>query len=115
MLEPETYYSRKKKVSGFRILLRLITAVVATMMISFQIYTFGGAVRYWQENREKKQKYILEINELEQQQKMLKKEIMELKNNKLTQERLAREMGYIKPNEVIYKFMDTKNNQTNEK
>ncbi|MGB9597071.1 MAG: FtsB family cell division protein [Candidatus Poribacteria bacterium] len=115
MLEPEIYYSRRKKASVFRILLQLIISIIATMMISFQIYTFGGAVRYWQENREKKQKYIQEINDLEHQQNMLKKEILELKNNKLTQERLAREMGYIKPGEVVYKFIDIKNNDTNEK
>lgn len=113
MLEPETYYSHKKKVSGFRILSRLIISIIATIMISFQIYSLGGEIKHWQENREKKQKYIQEINDLEQQQRLLKKEILELKNNKLTLERLAREMGYIKPGEIVYKFIDT--NKTNEK
>ncbi|HGE72887.1 TPA: hypothetical protein ENX78_18785 [Candidatus Poribacteria bacterium] len=114
MVEPEIYYPRKKKISGFGILWRLLITIIVTIVISFQIYTFGDALRYWKENREKKQKYIQEINILEQQQEMMKKEIWELKNNKLTQERLAREIGYIKPGEVVYKFIEIENNETNE-
>ncbi len=115
MLEPEIYYPRRRKFSGFKILWRLIIVFVVTIMISYQIYTFGDAVKYWQENREKRQRYVREINELEQQQRIMKREILELKNNKLTQERLARAMGYIRQGEIVYKFIDIESNKTDEK
>jgi len=110
MVEHEIHYPKRKNVSGFGILWRLLVSVIVTIVISYQIYTFGDAFKYWWENREIKQRYTQEVNQLEKQQEMMKKEIWNLKNNTLTQERLAREMGYIKPNEIVYKFIGTNNN-----
>jgi cell division protein FtsB len=106
MAEYNIQYPKRKKVSGFSIMWRLLVCIIVTIAISVQIYTFGDAFKYWWGNRDIKKKYTQQISQLEQQQEMMKKEILNLKNNKLAQERLAREMGYIKPGEVVYKFIN---------
>ncbi len=110
MAEYNIEYQKRKNVSGFGIIWRLLIYIIVTIVIYVQIYTFGDAFKYWWENREVKQKYAQEISKLEQQQEIMKKEIQNFRNNKLAQERLAREMGYIKPGEVVYKFIGTNNN-----
>jgi len=52
-----------------------------------------------------KQEYVMAVEELRQKQRQLKAEIERLENSTLAQERLAREMGYIKPGEIVYKFV----------
>ena len=106
MMEYGINNTKRKKVSGFSIMWRLLVCIIVTIVISVQIYTFGDAFKYWWGNREIKKKYTQQISQLGQQQEMMKKEILNLKNNKLAQERLAREMGYIKPGEVVYKFIN---------
>ena len=109
MAEYNIQYPKRKNASGFSIMWRLLVCIIVTIVISVQIYTFGDAFKYWWGNREIKKKYTQQVSQLEQQQEMMKKEILNLKNNKLAQERLAREMGYIKPGEVVYKFIGTSN------
>ncbi|MEK7399671.1 MAG: septum formation initiator family protein [Candidatus Poribacteria bacterium] len=106
MMEYGTNYPKRKKVGGFSIMWRLLICIIVTIVFSVQIYTFGDAFKYWWGNKEIKKKYTQLVSQLEQQQEMMKKEILNLKNNKLAQERLAREMGYIKPGEIVYKFIN---------
>ena len=68
-------------------------------------YRFVQGLQYWWRNREIKQGYVEEVERLQQEQQRLKEEVYKLKYNPLTQERLAREMGYIKPGETVYKFV----------
>jgi cell division protein FtsB len=105
----ETNHQKEKNASGFSIIWRLLISIIVTIVISVQIYTFGDAFKYWLGNRDIKKKYVQQVSQLEQQHEMMKKEILSLKNNKLAQERLAREMGYIKQGEIVYKFIGTSN------
>jgi cell division protein FtsB len=82
-------------------------ALVCAMLVSFLAidgYKFVPRFQYWLRNREIKQEYVMAVEEVRQEQERLKAEIYKLENNTLTQERLAREMGYIKPGETVYKF-----------
>ena len=106
MMEYGINNAKRKNASWFSIMWRLLICIIVTIVFSVQIYTFGDAFKYWWGNREIKKKYTQQISQLGQQQEMMKKEILNLKNNKLAQERLAREMGYIKPGEVVYKFIN---------
>ena len=97
---------QKQRVGFWYILRTLLICAVITVIISVQIYRFRDAFNYWLSNREVKQRYIQEVNVLMQQQESMKNELNRLKYSRLTQERLAREMGYVKPGEVVYKFAD---------
>jgi cell division protein FtsB len=85
------------------------------MLLSFLAidgYKFIPQVRYWWRNKEIKQGYVEEISRLQQEQERMKEEIEKLKNNALTHERLAREIGYIKPGETVYKFVPKGHNDS---
>jgi cell division protein FtsB len=102
---------QKQKIGFWYVLRTLLICAVITVIISVQIYRFRDALNYWLGNREVKQRCVQEVNVLMQQQESMKNELNKLKYNKLTQERLAREMGYVKPGEVVYKFANV--NQDN--
>ena len=81
--------------------------LICTAFLSFLAadgYRFIKGLQYWNRNREIKQGYVREVEKLQREQQRLKEEIDNLENNVLTQERLAREIGYIKPGEIVYKF-----------
>jgi len=81
--------------------------LICTVLICFLIvdsYRFVKGLQYWNRNREIKQGYVSKVETLRQEQQRLEKEIDDLKHNALAQERSAREIGYIKPGEIIYKF-----------
>lgn len=82
----------------------LIIFIIIIPTVIVQVYRFSSAFRYWQNNRKLKQEYTKEIDRLYFEQIKLKKEIYNLNHNRLVQERLAREIGFIKPGEVIYRF-----------
>jgi len=102
---------QKRRIGIGYILRTLLICVVIAVIISMQVYRFGNAFKYWWSNRGLKQHYVQEVNVLMQQQESMKKELNKLKYNTLTQERLAREMGYVRPGEVVYKL--TNINQDN--
>ena len=58
----------------------------------------------WRRNRAIKQGYVQAVERLRLEQKQLEEEIRKLESNPLAQERVAREMGYIKPGETVYKL-----------
>lgn len=94
---------RRDKLRGI-----FLTVLICAMIVSFLAidgYKFVPRFQYWLRNREIKQEYVMAVEEVRQEQERLKAEIDKLKNNSLTQERLAREMGYIKPGETVYKFV----------
>ena len=97
-------HTPKERIGIWRISRMIIICVIATIIISVQVYRLGDAFRYWWRNREVKKLYIQEISKLEQQQENMKEELHNLKYNTLTNERLAREMGYVKSGEIVYKF-----------
>ena len=93
---------RHEKMRG--ILWTLLVCAIVISFLAIDGYKFIPQVRYWWRNREIKHGYVQEVEKLRQEQERLKEEIDKLEHNTLAQERLAREMGYIKPNETVYKF-----------
>jgi cell division protein FtsB len=106
---------QKQRIKVRHVLRTLLICTVIAVIFSVQIYRFGGVFKYWWSNRELKQRYVLEVNELQQKQENMKLELYKLKNNKLTQERLAREMGYARPGEIVYKFVNVNQDSEVEK
>jgi cell division protein FtsB len=106
---------QKQRIKARHVLRTLLICFVIAVIFSVQIYRLGGVFKYWRSNKELKQHYVLEVNELQQKQENMKLELYKLKNNKLTQERLAREMGYARPGEIVYKFVNVNQDSEAEK
>jgi cell division protein FtsB len=84
---------------------KLLFCVAFLSFLALNGYRFTRGFRYWSRNREIRRGYVQEVERLRQEQERLKEEIYKLKHSLLAQERLAREMGYIKPGEIVYKFV----------
>ena len=91
-------------ISIWNVLCTIAVFAVITIVISVQVYRLGGVYRYWNNNRIEKELRIKEIAGLEKQQEEMNRELNGLKYNVLTNERLARGMGYVKSGEIVYKF-----------
>jgi cell division protein FtsB len=100
-----TRNTRGTKRWGTFLILLICTAFLCFLAVDS--YRFIKGLQYWQRNREIKQGYVQKVERLQQEQQRLKEEIDKLEHNVLSQERLAREMGYIKPGEIVYKFAPT--------
>ena len=88
----------------------LIFAVLVLSYLAVDGYRFVRDLKYWQRNRKLRQQYLVEVGKLQEEQRLLEEEIDRLKNNSLAQERVAREMGYIKQGEAVYKFVQRQEN-----
>jgi cell division protein FtsB len=84
---------------------KLLLCVIFLSFLALDGYRFARGLEYWWRNRDIRQGYVREVERLRQEQQRLKEEIRKLEHNILTQERLAREMGYIKPGETVYRFV----------
>jgi cell division protein FtsB len=93
-----------KKATKRRLLWKLLLCVVFLAFIAIDGYRFFNIFQSWRINGEIKQEYLEAVDKLRKEQEQLKQEIHDLKYRRLTQERLAREMGYIKPGETVYKL-----------
>ena len=95
--------ARRAKVWG--VLWKLLVCVGVLSFLAIDGYRAVPRLQYWWHNREIKQEYITEVERLRGKQRRLKEEMNKLEHSPLTQERLAREMGYIKPGETVYKLV----------
>jgi len=93
---------RKKKWS---ILWKVLLCIAFLFFMTMDGYRSIRRFQYWQRNKEIKREYVQAVERLQQEKRQLEKEINDLKNRPLTQERLARKIGYIKPGETVYKFV----------
>lgn len=93
---------RRRKIWNVFWLSLVCMAILA--FVAIDVYKLVPQLQYWRRNREIKQGYVKQVEKLRQEQDQLEKEKDKLKNNVLTQEKLAREMGYIKPGETVYKI-----------
>ena len=84
---------------------KLLVFVGILAFLAMDGYKFVPRLQYWWHNRQIKQGYVAEVQKLHEEQQRLKEERDRLGHNLLTQERLAREMGYIKPGETVYKLV----------
>lgn len=89
----------------WRVLWKLLVFAGILSFLAADGYKFVPRLQYWWRNRQIKQEYVVEVKRLHQEQQRLRDEVNKLQHNLLTKERLAREMGFIKPGETVYKFV----------
>lgn len=93
---------RWKKIWGF--LWKFVICAALLSFLAMDGYKSVPRFKYWWRNRAIKQDYLEEIESLRQKRQQLRETKNKLESNLLTQERIAREMGYIKPGETVYKI-----------
>ena len=87
-----------------RVLKLLLFILLAALVLFAGLYNVVHGFWRWQEARQIKQQYDDKIAELEQERDLLKVYVEKLKTDPLTKERIARQMGYIRRGETVYKF-----------
>ena len=96
----------------WRFLWKFLFCVVFLSFLVLNSYRFVRGFQSWWRNREIRQGYARETERLTRERQRLKEQIDKLENSPLAQERLAREMGYIKPGETVYKLVPQANGDT---
>ena len=86
-------------------LVRSWLLIFAVLLLLVCLYRLFEGVQDWQKDHRLKQRYAEEIKKLERERERLRVRVENLKTNELTQERLARGLGYIKPGETVYKVV----------
>jgi cell division protein FtsB len=89
---------------GWNLFGRLLLGTTLIFLLTIGGYRFVRGFQYWRRNLKIRREYIQEVDRLKQKRQRLKDELYKLEHSLLAQERLAREIGYIKPGEVVYKF-----------
>ena len=101
--------NRARRARAWGFFWKLLVFVGVLSFLAIDGYKFVPRLQYWWNNREIKQEYVTEVERLRGEQQRLKEEMDKLGHSLLTQERLAREMGYIKPGETVYKLVPKPN------
>lgn len=89
-------------------ILWLLVGILGFSFLAVGSYRLINGFQYWQHNKQVRDSYVQAIEELKLEQQSLKEELYKLQYNQLTKERLARELGYIKQGETVYKIMPPK-------
>lgn len=93
-----------RSVKGWNLFGRLLLGAAFLFLLTIGSFRFVKGFQYWRRNSKIRREYIQEVDRLRQKRQRLKDELYKLEHSLLAQERLAREIGYIKPGEVVYKF-----------
>ncbi|MBD3183518.1 hypothetical protein GF312_14580 [Candidatus Poribacteria bacterium] len=91
-----------KRITG--IILKYIVYAAILFFVFTGGYRFIQMMQYWHKNSLIKEKYVIQVERLKQEQEALKKRIDDLNNNPVVLEKLARDIGFVKPGEVIYRL-----------
>jgi len=102
-MKPQKALSRRARI--WRIFWMVLICLAIVPAIGLESYRSVKVFRHWNRNRLIKQTCIQELDSLRLEQQKLKDEVYKLKYNTLAQERVAREMGYVRPGEVVYRFI----------
>ena len=90
-----------------RFVLWLVVGIVGFSISVLVSYRLVRSFQYLQENNRIRDGYVQNIERLKLEQESLKEELYKIQYNRLAKERLARELGYIKPGETVYKIIPT--------
>ncbi len=93
-----------RSVRGWRLFGRLLLGAAFLFLLTIGSFRFVKGFQYWRRNSKIRREYIQEVDRLRQERQRLRDELDKLEHSLLAQERLAREIGYIKPGEIVYKF-----------
>ena len=80
---------------------QFILCVLVTPLLVASARNLSDEYRDWQEARQLQQRSHEEVKNLEVERDLMKAQVEALKTDKLAKERLARRLGYVKPDDAI--------------
>lgn len=92
-------------VRRYRLRLYLLLFIILSV-ICYEGYELSKAFKRWYYYRQQVELCKQSIDDLRSQNELLEKVAHELQHNEFAQEKVAREMGYVKPGETVYRFVN---------
>ncbi len=94
---------------------QLVLCVIAVPLLAASILNLSQEFQDWQEARHLQERSQHELKDLAIERDLLKAHVEKLKTDKLAKEQLARRLGYVKPDEVIYEIANAAAEETSDK
>ena len=85
--------------------LRICLAAFLLVLLASNLYHTQQGFLNWHRAIAFRTDFQAKLKKLRQQRDDLKTRVAQLESNPLTQERLVRQLGYIKPGEKVYRFV----------
>ena len=93
---------------------QLVLCVLAVPLLAASILNLSEEYQDWHEARQLQERSQDELKDLAVERDLLKEHVDKLKTDKLAKEQLARRLGYVKPDEVIYEIANASAAETPE-
>ena len=84
-----------------------VLCVLAVPLLATSILNLSEEYQDWQEARQLQGRSQDELKDLAVERDLLKTQVEKLKTDKFAKEQLARRLGYVKADEVIYEIANT--------
>lgn len=91
-------------VRRYRLRLYLLLFIILSVFF-YEGYELSKEFRRWHHYRQQVELYKQSIEELKSENELLEETAHKLRNSEFAQEEVAREMGYVKPGETVYRFV----------
>jgi len=93
-------------------IIQIILLLLAIPLFALSSFSFIEGFKYWRQSQEIQQSYVDEIKELKAKQDELFDYVKRLKNDDSAMEAIAREQGYIKEGETVYRIVSSMKNSS---
>lgn len=91
---------------------QVILCVLAVPLLAASMLNLADEFQDWQEARQLQEHSQNELKDLAVERDLLKDHVEKLKTDNIAKEHLARRLGYVKPDEVIYEIANASAEET---
>lgn len=91
---------------------QLVLCVLAVPLLAASILHLSEEYQNWQEARYLQERSQAELKDLVVERDLMKAQVEKLRTDERAKEQLARRLGYIKPDEVIYEIANAATEET---
>ncbi len=92
-------------------IVQIILLLLAIPLFALSSCRFVDGFKYWRQSKKIRRSYIATIKELEAKRDERLDYVERLQNDELTREMVAREQGYIKEGETVYRLVSSIKNR----
>ena len=93
---------------------QIILVVLAVPLLTASLLNLSDEYQDWQEAQVLQQRSQDELKNLTVERDVLKSHVEKLKTDELIKEQLARRLGYVKPDEVIYEIANAASKESSD-
>ena len=91
-------------------IVQIILFLLAIPLFALSSCRFIDGFKYWRQSKEIRQNYAADIKELEAKRDRLFNYVECLRNDEFAMEAIAREQGYVKEGETVYRIISSVKN-----